>query len=414
MKSSVSLLLVVLLFTNFATAQYQNMDSKPPIEIDVTKSIKNPIDFNLSDFISNVKLIKLHSEGKILLGDQPDVLYFGESYILMRSEKRNKIGLYDKKGEIISVIGNIGKGPAEHANLVTGTIDPTEKFILLYDEMGQKLILFDIEGNFIREKKVDAPRSFSINSTITFISTDTFGLMIPRPSSPTSDYASIRIFNLELEPVANALRRANDNLLVRYNFIRNEFFRSDNGVAFWETFNDTIFRIEEDGSTRPLYNFSIKKDKVKLKMLQDPHLYDRDPTAISNYVGIHKVYITNTYVIAMVTGIFNGFIFHNINTGDTFSTSVKPECLNSSATVRRNSFIRNDIYGFESINFEYYSSTQNVFVGFFPAFYSSMFFNLSCMRERNVKQPEIRNKLLSIIDQKVYDDEVVLVVHFVK
>ena len=53
-------------------------------------------------------------------------------------------------------------------------------------------------------------------------------------------------------------------------------------------------------------------------------------------------------------------------------------------------------------------------MGFFPAFYSSMLYNLSCLRKLDIKQPEIRDDLLSVIDEQVYDDEVILVVHYVK
>lgn len=40
--------------------------------------------------------------------------------------------------------------------------------------------------------------------------------------------------------------------------------------------------------------------------------------------------------------------------------------------------------------------------------------NLDCIRKLEVKQPEIRDKLLSIIKEELYDDEVVLVIHYLR
>jgi len=66
------------------------------------------------------------------------------------------------------------------------------------------------------------------------------------------------------------------------------------------------------------------------------------------------------------------------------------------------------------IGFEHYWPEANAIVGFFPAFFNQMVSDLDCIRKLEVKQPEIRDKLLSIIKEELYDDEVVLVIHYLR
>jgi hypothetical protein len=66
------------------------------------------------------------------------------------------------------------------------------------------------------------------------------------------------------------------------------------------------------------------------------------------------------------------------------------------------------------MNLEHYWPEANALVGFFPAVLTQMLSDLDCIRKLEVKQPEIRDKLLSIIKEELYDDEVVLVIHYLR
>ena len=408
MKKILPFLITICLFWN------TSVQGQYTVNIDITEAIKSQADFKLSDLVSKVELLTLKSEGKLMLGDQPQVLYFGHTCILMRSEKGDRIGLYDRSGMLKTTIGRIGKGPGEYPLLATGTMDPLEKFVVLYDQTGQKLMLFDVTGQYLRENKVEAPRPSVLEEKLAFTGAETFGLMIPRPSAPTGEYASIRLFNLKLEPVGKVLPRANDSHLVRYNDPHAEFIATPEGPIFWETLNDTIFRVRADGKSIPLFCFNITKNKIPESILQDTHLYDKDPTVMGNYCSVNKVFLTPGFVIAQVAGSFSGFVFTNRENGKTFSTSKDLSCKNPSSSLNRKAYIENDIYGMEAILFEHYWPESNALVGFFPAFYTKMLSDLDCIRKLNVRQPEIRDKLLSIIKEELFDDEVVLVVHQVR
>jgi len=86
-----------------------------PVRIDITAAIKSQADFKLSDLISTVELLTLKSNGKLILGRQPEILYFSRKYILMRSEKGDMIGLYNRDGILKTSIGRRGKGPGEYS-----------------------------------------------------------------------------------------------------------------------------------------------------------------------------------------------------------------------------------------------------------------------------------------------------------
>lgn len=398
---------------NIAIIVAGHANGQSPVIVDISEAIKSQSDFKMSDLISKVELIKLKSKGKILLGGQPEILFFGSKHILMRSEKGNKIGLYDRSGLLKTMIGRSGKGPGEYLDMVTGTIDPMGKYVVLYDQFGMKLILFDIDGRYIREKKVVAPRQGRITNTITFIDANTFGVMMMRPLAPTGDYASILLFNLQLDPVSKSLPRANDSHLRRYNYQFCNFSNSPVGPVFFETFSDTLYRINADGSAKPLFYFDLTKSKIPESLLQDPQMHKKNPKALDKYLMVQKVFLTNEYAIAFVVGSFSGMVFTNLKDGRTFSTSLPGPCAKPLSDYKPVAMLENDLFGTPSY-FEYFWSDANVFVNFFPAFFTKMVYNVDCIKKLDVKLPDTRNELLSIIDEELYDDEVVLIVQYLR
>ncbi len=389
------------------------VSGQSPVKVDIAEAIIKQTDFKMSDLISKVELIKLKSDGKLLLGGQPEILFFGSKHILMGSEQGDKIGLYHRNGQLKTTIGRVGKGPGEYGNMVTGTIDPLGKYIVLYDQLGMKLILFDIDGIYIRERKVVAPRQGQINNRLAFINANTFGLMMMRPLAPTSDYASILLFNLKLDPLGKSLPRANDSHLPRFNYQFCNFSNSPVGPVFFETFSDTLYRINADGSAKPLFYFDISKMKVPESLLQDPQLHKKDPDAISKHLMVQKIFLTADYAIAFVGGSFGGTVFRNLKDGRTFSTSLPCPCAKPSPDYKPVAMLENDLFGTPNY-FDNFWPEANAFVNYFPAFITRMAYNLDCISKLNVNLPEIRNELLSVINQELYDDEVVLIVQYLK
>jgi hypothetical protein len=407
MKYVFSFILILFLILN------GNVSGQSPVKVDISEAIKKQTEFKMSDLISKVELITLKSDGKLLLGGQPEILFFGRKHILMGSEQGSKIGLYDRSGMLKTTIGRVGKGPGEYLDMVTGTIDPLGKYVVLYDQLGMKLILFDIDGRFIREKKVVAPRQGRITNILAFIDTNTFGLMMMRPPGPTNDYASILLFNLKLDPVGKSLQRANDSHLPRFNYQFCNFSNSPVGPVFFELLSDTLYRINADGSAKPLFYFEISKTKLPESLLQDPQLHKKDPKAADKYIMVQKALLTSDYVIAFVGGSFGGLVFTNLMDGRTFSTSLPCPCAKSSPDYKMVAMLENDLFGTPNY-FDNFWPEANAFVNRFPAFVTNMAYNLDCIRKLTVKLPGTRNALLSVIEQELYDDEVVLIVQYLK
>jgi hypothetical protein len=75
--------------------------------------------------------------------------------------------------------------------------------------------------------------------------------------------------------------------------------------------------------------------------------------------------------------------------------------------------LENDLFGTPNY-FDNFWPEANAFVNRFPAFVTNMAYNLDCIRKLTVKLPGTRNALLSVIEQELYDDEVVLIVQYLK
>jgi hypothetical protein len=127
---------------------------------------KNLEEIRLSDYVKNIKVVKLATSNDVLIGEIVKVEIFNNRiYVLDRQS--NALYVFTDEGEIFYTLRKIGQGPEEYICLFD--FEVTNDGVYLSD-IGNAIIHYDSDFNFIR--KIDhysAAGNFVMNDTYFWI-----------------------------------------------------------------------------------------------------------------------------------------------------------------------------------------------------------------------------------------------------
>ncbi len=199
------------------------------------------IPLNLSnDVILTSAIFDLESmvylDSTALIGEIDKIIYFEERFYILDQSKAEKVYCFGTNGKFLFTISNKGRGPGEYSALYDMTIDEWNREILLYD--GKKVIFCDLNGNFIRQRKIDL---FGKNLSVI----DSSGTLLFNQGNTI--YNKDLMFNLIAVDTVNRIRaklRPFNESDAGIN-LRPWFYLSQNNkkTYYIEAFNDTIYQI---------------------------------------------------------------------------------------------------------------------------------------------------------------------------
>ncbi len=111
----------------------------------------------LSKVFGNYDYLELSSkENTPLIGDIHRMEVTEDRIYILDAFQALTLNVYDRKGELIFNISNVGRGPGEFLGPYSFAIDEKAERIIIYDGAGLKLCFYDIEnGTFIEEKPLE-------------------------------------------------------------------------------------------------------------------------------------------------------------------------------------------------------------------------------------------------------------------
>jgi hypothetical protein len=142
-------------------------------------------------------------------------------------------------------VGFQGRGPGEYVNLSNFEIDPTRDELVLVDNYGQKILLFDWDGKFKREVPLSLPLEYAGRLPDgRFV----FGYSPLRMRDNESYAISICDENGE---VLERLIPHKINETIFFSLGSNDMMsaQSDGSLSFMPQFHNTVYRIDEKGVT---------------------------------------------------------------------------------------------------------------------------------------------------------------------
>lgn len=357
------------------------------IKIDVLQAFDTQKSHNASDFIDEVLIIPLESKkGSYFRGSND--YFVGEKYILVLDPAGVQTLLFDRKGNFIRPIGTQGKGPGELGEPREVTMDPNEEFVYVYDASYSKMFKYSVNGDFIKDYNTSEISPSRYATSINFINQELFVLVNRRPYGPMDGFASLSVFDKDLNLVKSILPRPNDDNL-RINIEPHATFTiSPSRMTFWEPYADTLYTITSEGEAIPTHLIGFSKggpDKDFIASNINPNLY-----------------ADNSIVTIIEAGSY--FHFWGMRDNEWFSAVYNKKTHDIYEVIRENNCysskdykpygLNNDLYGVGHIWLREYSPKIDRFVYLLHLSRASDYYDFDCIANKKVKYPILRDQLI--------------------
>ncbi len=148
------------------------------------------IKININDTVSFIKpsnffFLKLESTQEALI-EHIEFIKKEDDKIWILDDKRNSIISFSQEGEFFSRIDRKGKGYGEYLQI--SDFDIFNQYLYVLDVIQQKLMLFDLNGNFLYEKPCPENKRFA---SIEVINPNKFILQSSNYRMPGNDYINL-------------------------------------------------------------------------------------------------------------------------------------------------------------------------------------------------------------------------------
>lgn len=134
---------IIFLFVSCSTTQ----EKSNCIVIDTQKSYPK-IQLNIKD-IANIEYIKLETDTNCIVNSRPMV--YSENYLVLLRTDNGEIVFFDHQGKFQHKFSHKGNGPHEYLYVTNLRMDEEKKEIYIHDSFKEKVFVYDLEGNYIRE-----------------------------------------------------------------------------------------------------------------------------------------------------------------------------------------------------------------------------------------------------------------------
>ena len=114
--------------------------------------IKDQQQIPVDSVIEKIDYIKLGKTGDALIGQVTHLLFTPDHIIVGDADQAKAIFIFDRAGNSQAVINRLGRGPQEYQGITDIDISPDQKKIIVLDSWGDKLLTFDMNGNFLNKQ----------------------------------------------------------------------------------------------------------------------------------------------------------------------------------------------------------------------------------------------------------------------
>ncbi|MDI6846210.1 MAG: 6-bladed beta-propeller [Candidatus Saccharicenans sp.] len=193
----ISGLLILLVLTIFILYRY----------LSTLKENHSPGPVKLERIIPVIEDSSFHTSGKseAIISQPAGMTFAGETLFVLDSAD-GCVRLFDKKGNLIKIIGKKGKGPGEFNRPEGICLDITGQSIIVADTASRRIQILDFEG------RLKASLNLNFPPTGVAASGDRLYLLaFPGSSLLIKNEGLVKIYNQNLEPVGEFLKPATTN-----------------------------------------------------------------------------------------------------------------------------------------------------------------------------------------------------------
>ena len=253
---------------------------KGPVKIDLNNPILGEGNLNLSDIAGKIKYVPLETNKDCLIKSINAIKIAG-SYIYVSTP--GQLLLFDNSGRFIRRIGYEGNGPGEYNTIADIAVDSDDGSVYLINILGEKIMHFSIEGEFLDSFPLDFPvaaDNIELYDGNIYLS---FSDMVNKIGDGSS-----KLMVAEFTRSGDLINRYESSLPVKENarvtilLPCEVLYTYGNTLMIKEVRSDTLYRMAGDGIISPAYIFDYSASKM--------------PMEEYSYESFAKRYLGNRYV----------------------------------------------------------------------------------------------------------------------
>lgn len=228
----------------------------------------------------NSEIIKLQTTDESIFGEISR-LYVVDDLIFILDRYLGKILIFNRDGDFINTIHNIGNGPKEYLSIVDFCINKEEKQIVLLCDRPYKIMRYNYKGNFMDEANIDM---LYLN-----IAHHKSHFYLKKSDSYNDCELTIMNNDFSIEQELIDTRQGE-----RYSGNRGTNLNSSDGVTFTRSADNIIYKLK-DGVISDQYIIDFGKDAISAEHSSSSARNNRtDIHSITNVVDNDKIMLFTT------------------------------------------------------------------------------------------------------------------------
>jgi hypothetical protein len=249
--------LLIYSLSNNRSDQKSSSDSNSDkfFEINYEKLLENKQVIGLVQVASKVEYVKLETKNDCVIGRGANY-FFTDSLIFVSN--RDHVLKFSHSGKFLGRIGKSGKGPEEIDILITMSVIPDKKLIVVQKDVPKKLMYFTFDGKFVKAvsiprygnlKVLNDERYIAYNSGDTGI--DEYNFLLTNATRDTLSFVKNNDKWRNTAPMT---------LMIEYPFFE-PFYSYKNRWYLKSVYNDTVYYVSGD-KIAPGYVINLGKYKL--------------------------------------------------------------------------------------------------------------------------------------------------------
>jgi hypothetical protein len=320
LKTKVVLLLCIfpiLYLSSCKPKQVSEDDSTTILTLNISKAFDDQRESLLSEIANEVSYIKLETNQACLLSgikNPFDDVKFTKDRVFIND--KNSIYSFGLDGKFIASYGTKGRGPGEYISIDNFTVLPKDSLVAIFSGPNQKVFLYSFDNLHRKEILIDFwPTSmYSISDKALVFAN-------PKGGRSLTNYYALSIIDLKGKLENRLLYYGIEKEVEKKNKLglnpNCRFYNLYDTISYWEYQYDTIYRIYDYKTIRPIYYIESGQDKLPFEFILENGrpIDERD-----GYVKIWSLIESKDYLFLRVgykTSLRH--VFFEKNTHDTWS-----------------------------------------------------------------------------------------------
>ena len=236
---------------------------------------------SLDAFVDSVKFVKLETTDECLIG-RISTVFVTDGKIIVPHGRTGEVYIFDDRGKYLSKISRMGKGPQEYAGINSAMFDPKTNQIIIFSLNDSKLLVYDLDGKFVRGIS-DFPDGRFVQNVKNLPN----GNFLCYNGFHNSDGNVDRIGLWEADSggkfIKWLLKPQVVHPVIGNDVSTNLHYRNGNEIGFWDVFSDDDFHYVDDTLRRiRTYDLPFKRGK------DFPGIYNTDEEFATRIFMVEK------------------------------------------------------------------------------------------------------------------------------